>query len=58
MIYSIGLFWDGNEIWLITAGALAFAVFPGGYAYMLRWFYIPLFLIFICFILRGVSVEF
>jgi cytochrome d ubiquinol oxidase subunit II len=57
IINSIGPFWDGNEVWLITAGGATFAAFPQAYAKMFSWFYIPLFLILISLILRGVSVE-
>src|SRR6185437_9976336 len=42
---SIGPLWDGNEVWLIVAGASMFAAFPGWYATMFSAFYIPLVLI-------------
>jgi len=57
IINTIGPFWDGNEVWLITAGGATFAAFPKAYANMFSWFYIPLFLILISLIIRGVSVE-
>lgn len=58
LISSIGPFWDGNEVWLITAGGVTFAAFPSAYADMFSWFYIPLFLVLISLIVRGISVEF
>lgn len=58
LISSIGPFWDGNEVWLITAGGATFAAFPSAYADMFSWFYIPLFLVLVSLIVRGVSVEF
>jgi len=54
---AIGPFWDGNELWLITAVGATFAAFPTAYANMFSWFYIPFFLIIISLILRGVSIE-
>ncbi len=58
VINSIGPVWDGNEVWLITAGGATFAAFPGTYAMMFSWLYTPLFLILLALILRGVSLEF
>ncbi|MCX7911106.1 MAG: cytochrome d ubiquinol oxidase subunit II [Endomicrobia bacterium] len=58
MLSSIGPFWDGNEVWLITAGGATFAAFPSAYADMFSWFYLPLFFVLLCLIIRGVSVEF
>ena len=52
---TIGPFWDGNEVWLITAGGAMFAAFPHVYATM---FYLALFLILICLILRATGIEF
>lgn len=57
VISSIGPFWDGNEVWLITAGGATFAAFPKAYAFMFSWFYIPLFLVLVTLILRGISIE-
>ncbi len=57
IISSIGPLWNGNEVWLITAGGASFAAFPQAYAFMFSWFYIPLFLVLIGLILRGISVE-
>jgi cytochrome d ubiquinol oxidase subunit II len=58
IIHSIGPVWDGNEVWLITAGGATFAAFPGWYASLFSGFYIALFLILIALIVRGVSFEF
>lgn len=57
VINTIGPFWDGNEVWLITAGGATFAAFPKAYADMFSWFYVPLFIVLIGLILRGVSFE-
>ena len=45
MLRTIGPVWDGNEVWLITAGGALFAAFPEWYATMFSGFYLPLFLI-------------
>ena len=58
IIHSIGPVWDGNEVWLITAGGATFAAFPGWYASLFSGFYIALFLILVALIVRGVSFEF
>ncbi|WP_035589123.1 cytochrome d ubiquinol oxidase subunit II [Hippea jasoniae] len=58
VINTIGPVWDGNEVWLITAGGATFAAFPTTYAYMFSYLYTPLFLILASLILRGVSFEF
>lgn len=55
---SIGPHWDGNEVWLITAGGAMFAAFPLWYASMFSGYYILLFLVLVALILRGVSFEF
>lgn len=57
VINTVGPFWDGNEVWLITAGGATFAAFPIAYADMFSWLYLPLFLILMGLILRGVSFE-
>lgn len=57
-INAIGPIWDGNEVWLITAGGATFAAFPQWYATMFSGFYLALFLILGGLILRGVSFEF
>jgi cytochrome bd ubiquinol oxidase subunit II len=58
IINTIGPHWDGNEVWLITAGGAMFAAFPGWYASLFSGFYIPLFLMLLALILRGVAFEF
>ncbi|MGO2267724.1 MAG: cytochrome d ubiquinol oxidase subunit II [Vagococcus salmoninarum] len=55
---SIGPVWDGNEVWLITAGGALFASFTEWYASLFSGYYILLFLILFGLILRGVSFEF
>ena len=54
---SIAPYWDGNEVWLITAGGVTFAAFPTTYAVMFSSLYSPLLLILFALIIRGVSVE-
>src|SRR5487761_2612236 len=58
IIQSIGPFWDGNEVWLLTAGGAMFAAFPNWYATMFSGFYLALFLILFALIVRGVAFEF
>ena len=58
MVNAIGPLWDGNEVWLITAGGVTFAAFPKVYAVMFSSFYTALMLILFALILRGVSFEF
>ncbi|MGA2321468.1 MAG: cytochrome d ubiquinol oxidase subunit II [Solirubrobacteraceae bacterium] len=58
IIHTIGPVWDGNEVWLITAGGATFAAFPGWYASLFSGFYLALFLILVALIIRGVSFEF
>ena len=55
---AMGPFWDGNEVWLITAGGATFAAFPGAYATMFSAMYSALMLILFALIFRGVSFEF
>lgn len=57
MYNSIGPLWDGNEVWLITAGGVTFAAFPKVYAVMFSSLYSALMLILFALILRGVSFE-
>ena len=45
MLHTIGPVWDGNEVWLITAGGATFAAFPTTYALMFSYLYTPLLLI-------------
>jgi cytochrome bd ubiquinol oxidase subunit II len=58
MINAMGPFWDGNEVWLITAGGVTFAAFPRAYAVMFSGLYTPLMLLLFALILRGVAFEF
>ncbi|PWI58368.1 cytochrome d ubiquinol oxidase subunit II [Sulfoacidibacillus thermotolerans] len=58
MINSIGPFWDGNEVWLITAGGALFAAFPNWYATLFSGFYLALFLMLLALIARGVAFEY
>lgn len=58
IINTLGPVWDGNEVWLITAGGATFAAFPTTYAYMFSWLYTPLLIILFALICRGVSFEF
>lgn len=55
---AIGPHWDGNEVWLITAGGAMFASFPLWYASLFSGYYILLFLTLVALILRGISFEF
>jgi cytochrome d ubiquinol oxidase subunit II len=57
-INSIGPFWDGNEVWLIVAGAGTFAAFPAWYASWFSALYLALMLVVIALIIRGVSFEY
>jgi len=57
-IRSMGPFWDGNEVWLITAGGVTFAAFPGTYAVMFSALYSPLMLLLFALIVRGIAIEF
>lgn len=58
MINTVGPHWDGNEVWLVTAGGATFAAFPQWYATLFSGFYLPLFLILVALIFRGVAFEF
>jgi cytochrome bd ubiquinol oxidase subunit II len=58
VINTIGPVWDGNEVWVITAGGAMFAAFPLWYATVFSSFYVPLFLILVALIVRGVAFEF
>jgi len=55
---TIGPVWDGNEVWLLTAGGATFAAFPLWYGDLFSGFYLVLFLILVALIVRGVSFEF
>jgi cytochrome d ubiquinol oxidase subunit II len=58
LINSVGPVWNGNEVWLITAGGATFAAFPTAYALMFSYLYTALFLLLVSLIIRGVSLEF
>lgn len=58
MMNSIAPVWDGNETWLILGGAALFAAFPAAYAILLSTLYLPLILMLVALILRGVAFEF
>ncbi|GAB2516051.1 cytochrome d ubiquinol oxidase subunit II [Paramicrobacterium agarici] len=58
LINTIGPVWDLNETWVIVAGAMLFAAFPEWYATLFSGFYLPLLVILIALILRGVSFEY
>ncbi|MET3806605.1 cytochrome d ubiquinol oxidase subunit II [Nakamurella sp. UYEF19] len=58
LINTIGPVWDGNEVWLLTAGGATFAAFPQWYATLFSGFYLPLLLILVCLIVRGVAFEY
>ena len=58
LINTIGPVWDGNEVWLLTAGGAMFAAFPGWYASLFSALYLPLLLLLVGLILRGVAFEY
>ena len=58
LINTIGPVWDGNEVWLLTAGGAMFAAFPEWYASLFSGFYLPLLLILVALIMRGVAFEY
>ncbi|WP_327189981.1 cytochrome d ubiquinol oxidase subunit II [Streptomyces xinghaiensis] len=58
LINTIGPVWDGNEVWLLTAGGATFAAFPEWYATLFSGFYLPLLLILLALIVRGVAFEY
>jgi cytochrome d ubiquinol oxidase subunit II len=55
---TIGPFWDGNEVWLLTAGGALFAAFPHAYATVFSGFYLALMLVLFALIFRAISLEF
>lgn len=57
-INTIGPWWDGNEVWLVVAGAGMFAAFPGWYATMFSALYLALVLVLVALMFRGVSLEY
>jgi len=58
IINTIGPFWDGNEVWMLTAGGASFASFPHFYATLFSGFYTALILMLLALIIRGVAFEF
>lgn len=58
LLKTIGPVWDGNEVWLIVAGGATFAAFPEWYSTLFSGFYLPLLLILVALILRGVAIEY
>ena len=58
IVNAMGPFWDGNEVWLVSAGGVTFAAFPGTYAVMFSSLYTPLMLLLFALILRGIAFEF
>lgn len=58
LINTVGPVWDGNEVWLLTAGGATFAAFPKTYALMFSYLYSALLLLLFSLIIRGVSIEF
>lgn len=58
IVNTIGPVWDGNEVWLLTAGGAMFAAFPGWYASLFSGLYVPLLLVLVGLILRGVAFEY
>ena len=58
LVTTLGPLWDGNEVWLLVAGGATFAAFPEWYATLFSGFYLPLFLILVALILRGVAFEY
>ncbi len=58
LLQSIGPFWDGNEVWLLTGAGAIFAAFPMVYAKVFSGFYLAMMLVLLGLILRAVSIEF
>lgn len=58
VINTIGPFWDGNEVWVLTAGGAIFAAFPEWYATLFSGFYLALFLMLCALIVRAVAFEY
>ncbi|MBV1835015.1 cytochrome d ubiquinol oxidase subunit II [Novacetimonas pomaceti] len=58
MINTIAPVWDGNETWMVLGGAVLYGVFPGAYATLLPAFYLPVILMLLALIFRGVAFEF
>jgi cytochrome d ubiquinol oxidase subunit II len=58
LINTIGPVWDGNEVWVLVAGGATFAAFPEWYATLFSGFYLPLLLILVALIVRGLAFEY
>ena len=58
MLNTIGPVWDGNEVWVLVAGGATFAAFPEWYATLFSGFYLPLLLILVALIVRGMAIEY
>ncbi len=58
LLNTVGPFWDGNEVWLLTGGGALFASFPHAYATVFSGFYLALMLVLFALIFRAVSMEF
>jgi len=58
MLTTIGPHWDGNEVWLLTAGGATFAAFPEWYATMFSAFYLPLLILLVALIVRNMGFEY
>ena len=58
VLTTLGPIWDGNEVWVLVAGGATFAAFPEWYATLFSGFYLPLFLLLVALIVRGVAFEY
>src|SRR5215207_7403675 len=58
LVNTIGPVWDGNEVWVLAAGGAMFAAFPEWYASLFSGFYLPLLIVLVALIVRGVAFEF
>ncbi len=58
LLNTIGPVWDGNEVWLLTAGGATFAAFPLWYASLFSALYLPLLLVLVALIFRAVAFEY
>ena len=58
MLHTVAPVWDGNETWLVVAGVILWGAFPAAYSVLLSAFYIPVVVMLLGLILRGVAFEF
>jgi cytochrome d ubiquinol oxidase subunit II len=58
LLNTIGPVWDGNEVWLVVAGAATFAAFPDWYASLFSGAYLPMLVVLVALIGRGVALEY